>query len=161
MILTGYIGRLTVAEMNVYGITNRMYGICNSLFKGLAIGAMILMAKEFGRKNSTRAGTLLREAYSAFVPIGIVLAAVILMFSKTLLSSMTSDVSLLSEGAYFLRFTAPFYPLLAVIHLNTSAFQAKGDTKTPMMIAMLGNAVNIVLGYFLIFTCRLGIYGAA
>ena len=161
MILTGYIGRLTVAEMNVYGITNRMYGIYNSLFKGLAVGAMLLMAREFGRKNSDRAGTLLREAYSAFFPIGIVLAAVILLSGRTLLSTMTPDTDLLSEGAYFLRFTAPFFPLLAVIHLNTSAFQAKGDTRTPMMIAMLGNAINIVLGYFLIFTLKMGIYGAA
>ena len=45
MILTGYIGRLSVMEINSYGIGRRIYGIYYSVFKGLAVGTMIAIAK--------------------------------------------------------------------------------------------------------------------
>ena len=38
IILTGYIGRLSVTEISSYGIGSRIYGIYFSIFKGFAIG---------------------------------------------------------------------------------------------------------------------------
>ena len=48
MILTGYIGRLSVTEISAYGISTRVYGIYFSILKGFAIGTMVIFARAVG-----------------------------------------------------------------------------------------------------------------
>ena len=42
-----------------------------------------------------------------------------------------------------------------------AALRAVQNTKTPMLISLAANAVNIVLNYLLIYTADLGVAGAA
>ena len=151
MILTGYIGRLTVDEISIYGLQNRIYGIYYMLFKGVGIGVLVLIAGAFGRRNHDEAERLLKNSYMCVIPAAIALLGIITVFRGNILSIMTADAGLLEGTKAFLNKTMWFFPMLAVISLNASAFQANGNTKTPMMIAALGNLVSIVCGYVLIF----------
>ncbi len=164
MILTGYIGRLTVTEISAYGLGRRVYGIYYSLFKGLAVGTMVNAAKAVGTGDEERCARIQQESYLMDLPIAVLIAVLITLGAPLILSVMTSDAVLIEQGARVLRFTAPLYPLLAVIHLNTAAFQAHGNTRTPMVIAAIGNLVTITAGYVLIFGLGplkgLGIMGA-
>ena len=165
MILTGYIGRLSVMEINSYGIGRRIYGIYYSVFKGLAVGTMIAIAKRFGMGDKDQCARLQQESYLMILPAAVLFALLVIVFAGPLLSLMTKDAELLSNGIVFLRQTALFYPLLAIIHLNASAFQANGNTRTPMLIAGIGNLVTITVGYVLIFGLgpipAFGVTGAA
>jgi len=165
MILTGYIGRLSITEINSYGIGKRIYGIYYSIFKGLAVGVMISVAKRFGMGDMKKCARIQQESYLMIFPLAVLFAIFAIVFANPLLGMMTKEQGLLHEGVVFLRQTAVFYPLLAIIHLNASAFQANGNTKTPMVIAGIGNLVTIILGYILIFGYgplpALGITGAA
>ena len=164
MILTAYIGRLSVFEINAYGITRRIYGIYYSVFKGLSVGTMIAAAKRFGQGDTKKCARLQQESYFLFLPLSLLASVLIFFNARFLLESMTSEVSLLDNGTELMRNMVFFFPLLAVIHLNAAAFQANGNTRTPMVIAALGNLVNIVFGYVLIFGFRfipaMGIDGA-
>ena len=164
MILTAYIGRLSVFEINAYGITRRIYGIYYSVFKGLSVGTMIAVAKRYGQGDIKKCARLQQESYFLFVPLAMLSAFLIFLYARVLLGSMTGEAGLLDTGTELLKNMVFFFPLLAVIHLNAAAFQANGNTRTPMVIAALGNLVNIVFGYMLIFGFRfipaLGINGA-
>ena len=164
MILTAYIGRLSVFEINAYGITRRIYGIYYSVFKGLSIGTMIAVAKRFGQGDARKCERLQQESYFLFLPLALLASILIFCNSRIFLGSMTGEAALLDAGAGLLKNMVFFFPLLAVIHLNAAAFQANGNTRTPMVIAALGNLVNIILGYVLIFGFNfipaLGIDGA-
>ena len=164
MILTAYIGRLSVFEINAYGITRRIYGIYYSVFKGLSVGTMIAVAKRFGQGDTGKCARLQQESYFLFLPLSLLASFLIFFNSRLLLGSMTGDAGLLDTGTELMKDMVFFFPLLAVIHLNAAAFQANGNTRTPMFIAALGNMVNITLGYVLIFGFRfipaLGINGA-
>ena len=164
MILTAYIGRLSVFEINAYGITRRIYGIYYSVFKGLSVGTMIAVAKRVGQGDTGRCARLQQESYFLFLPLSLLASFLIFFNSRLLLGTMTGDAGLLDTGAELIKDMVFFFPLLAMIHLNAAAFQANGNTRTPMLIAALGNMVNISLGYALIFGFRfipaLGIKGA-
>lgn len=151
MILTGYIGKLAVVEISSYGISKRIYGIYYSIFKGLAVGTMIAIARRFGMHDDRKCAKIHAESYLLIIPVSIILAVLVLTFARPLLTMMTQDAQLLSEGSKYLRLTAPFYPLIAVVHLNAAAFQANGNTRTPMAVAGLGNLITITIGYVLIF----------
>lgn len=165
MILTGYIGRLPVMDISAYGIGRRIYGIYYSFFKGLAVGTMVAAARRFGRGDTQKCARIQQESYLMIIPAAVFLSVLIVIFALPILSLMTKDAALLERGVLFLRKTAPFYPLLAVIHLNAAAFQANGNTRTPMMIAGIGNLITITIGYVLIFGLGpikgMGVAGAA
>lgn len=165
MILTGYIGRLTVTEISVYGLQNRIYGIYYMLFKGVAIGVLVLIAEAFGRRDTEEAERLLKNSYMCVIPAAAALLCILAVFRMPILSVMTDDPQLLEGTKAFLNRTMWFFPMMAAVSLNASAFQANGNTRTPMRIAALGNLVNIVCGYVLIFGlgsfAGLGLAGAA
>ena len=165
MILTGYIGRLSVTEISAYGISTRVYGIYFSILKGFAIGTMVIFARAFGAGKRKEGLDYYFQALFIAFPIALVAAVLIWVFPQPLLSTMSSDSTLLAYGASFLRIHVLTYPLLAVIHLNSSMFQADGNTKTPLYIATIGNLVSMVLGYVFILGIGpiqgMGLQGAA
>ncbi len=165
MILTGYIGRLTVAEISAYGISSRVYGIYFSILKGFAIGVMVMFARAFGSGDRKKAVNTYLQALLLVFPIAFVVAVIIWVFPRQLLSTMSSDAELISYGVSFVRIHVLAYPLLAIVHLNSSMFQADGNTKTPLLIATIGNVVSMLLGYVLILGIGsfegLGLKGAA
>lgn len=165
MILTGYIGRLSVTEISAYGISTRVYGIYFSILKGFAIGTMVIFARAFGAGKRKEGLNYYFQALFIAFPIALVAAVLIWVFPQPLLSTMSSDSTLLAYGASFLRIHVLTYPLLAVIHLNSSMFQADGNTKTPLYIATIGNLVSMVLGYVFILGIGpiqgMGLQGAA
>lgn len=165
MILTGYIGRLSVTEISAYGISSRVYGIYFSILKGFAIGTMVIFARAFGAGKRKEGINYYFQALFIALPIAFVSAVLIWLFPEQLLSTMSSDSTLLTYGVSFLRVHVLTYPFLAVIHLNSSVFQADGNTKTPLYIATIGNLVSMVVGYILILGVGpipgLGLQGAA
>lgn len=165
MILTGYIGRLTVTEISSFGIAERIYGIYFAIFKGFAIGTMVVFAKAYGECNREKGKRLYLISLLLSLPAAVLAAAFIWIKPEFFLSSMTQQADMLAMGCAFMRINVLVYPLLAIIHLNSSVFQADGNTRTPLYIAMIGNTVSIVLGYILILGVGpiegLGITGAA
>lgn len=53
MILTGYIGRLSVTEINAFGIAGRIYSIILRYLKVL-LGMMVVFAKSIGNDRSKK-----------------------------------------------------------------------------------------------------------
>lgn len=165
MIITGYIGRLTVTEISSFGITGRIYGIYFAIFKGFAIGTMVVLAKVYGEGNKGKGKALYQLALLLALPIAILVAFSIWIRPSLFLSSMTTQTDMLKMGSEYLKINVIVYPLLVIVHLNSSVFQADGNTKTPLYIAMIGNCVSAIFGYILILGIGsingMGLTGAA
>ena len=146
LVTVAMIGRLSPLDISAQGIVMRITETLNSLFRGVAIGSTVYIAKAYGAKSMDQC---------------LVLFALPTQFLRIL----TDSSELLTVGAGYMRLTVMGLPFVAIMALVTSAFQGHSNTKTPMMIAMLVNISNIVLGYVLIFGVGgiggFGIYGAA
>jgi putative MATE family efflux protein len=151
MVLTGYIGRLPVTDINAYGLCTRIYSIYGALIRGMAAAVLVLLAKELMKRRRHLVNHLIQECYMEILFVSVLLSVLILICSGWILSFMSRDPVLLSGGKRLLLQTVWFYPLFALIRLNASAFQAKGNTGTPMKIAVAGNIVSIIFGYIWIF----------
>ncbi|MBQ6592332.1 MAG: MATE family efflux transporter [Solobacterium sp.] len=151
IILTSFIGRLAVDEISIYGLSTRISNIYFALFRGMGVGLMILSAKAYGQGNIERCRWLQHQSYETIMPPAIIMAVIAWIFARPLLSIMTKDPMLLDRGVVILKLMLVFMPLQALIGLNTAAFQAFGNTKTPMLIAGAGNVIAIISGIVLIF----------
>lgn len=90
MILTGYIGRLSVTEISAYGISTRVYGIYFSILKGFAIGTMVIFARAFGAGKRKEGLNYYFQALFIAFPVALVAAVLIWVFPQPLLSTMSS-----------------------------------------------------------------------
>ena len=94
--------------------------------------------------------------------ISLVGSALMMLYPQKILSSVLKD------GAPAMKFAKPylfirsfaFLPSLISL-IGFSAFRGTLDTKTPLKISAISNIFNAVLDPILMFTCSLGVTGAA
>lgn len=165
LITVAMIGRLSPIDISAQGIVMRITETLNSLFRGVAIGSTVYIAKAYGAKNMEDCFKVFKQTILSAIPLAALFASVLFAFPTTFLRILTDKAELLAIGTGYMRLTVIGLPFVAIMAFVTSAFQGHSNTKTPMLIAMLVNISNIVLGYVLIFGIGdiggFGIYGAA
>ena len=165
LVLTAMVGRLLTDDIAAQGISNIVYRIFFVLFRGLAIGATVMVATYYGKREMGKCKRTVEQAYLTAIPMLIIAIAIISLFPVQILSMFTNDMSLVYLAADFTRVLVWALPFMAAISFNTAAMNGQGDTRTPMFIAILLNIVNITAGYILIFGVGyvggIGIMGAA
>lgn len=151
LVSAAMIGRLTPALISAQGICTRITGVLWCLFKGIGIGATVVIARTRSESDMAKCRKTFEQTCVTGCLIAVLLIAVTLFNSSNILAFFTSDTgTLLAAGEYFkvVILTAPFLMVMAAV---TAAFQACGNTKTPMYIAIVVNIINVVLGYLLIY----------
>ena len=119
-----------------------------------------------GKANASGDQEELQDAVSQALIVGfyisLVGSALMLLYPQKILSSVLKD------GAPAMKFAKPylfirsfaFLPSLISL-IGFSAFRGTLDTKTPLKISAISNIFNAVLDPILMFTCSLGVTGAA
>lgn len=151
LISSAMIGRLSPSLISAQGISSRVTGILWCLFKGIGVGATVVIAKNRGESDMTKC----KKTFEQTCITGCLLAALIIIIVLFNLSNITlfftSNEETLNSAMAYLKiviFTAPFLLIMSAV---TAAFQACGNTKTPMYIAIVVNIINVILGYLLIY----------
>ncbi len=165
LVTSAMIGRLMADDISAQGISLRIYNTFWALFKGIGIGATVVVAMRYGQRVLTECRRTIEQAYVTLVPFALLCTLLIFLFPGPLVTFLSDDPSLVSGATSYIRISIWALPFAATTACNTAAFNGHGNTKTPMYIALLLNLVNIVLGYVLIFGIGpikgLGLIGAA
>lgn len=82
--------------------------------------------------------------------MGAVFAAVFMLFGKSLAAIFLQDGALIEQTAYFLNILCLSAPMLGVINMTTSYFQALGKAMKSLIITLLRNAVLFIPGVILL-----------
>ena len=151
VVTTAMVGRLTALEISAQGVGGRITNTYLSLFKGLAIGVTVVAALYFGEGRRDKCRRTVEQAFATAVPLGIFIAALVMVFPRWFIQLFTSDAEMMSYAVVYLRVVGLGLPSVAITCFVTAAFQSQGNTKTPMIIAGIVNIVNIVFGWLLIF----------
>lgn len=165
LITVAMIGRLSPADISAQGLCMRITETLNALFRGVAIGVTVYIARAYGEKKTDKCFHVFQQALVSAVPLALLFGVILFMFPTPFLSFLTDKPHLLQIGSSYMQLTVCGLPFVTTMALVASTFQGHGNSKTPMMIAVLVNACNIILGYVLIFGIGsfggLGINGAA
>ena len=165
LVTTAMIGRLMADDIAAQGVGNRIINTFWALFKGIGIGATVIVALRYGQQKWDQCRRTVEQAYVTVIPVALLCVLGTLIFLDPILHLFTQDQALLDTARGFARIAIFAVPFMALSSLNAAAFNGHGNTKTPMYIAFLMNGVNIVLGFLLIFGLgplpALGLTGAA
>lgn len=165
VVTTAMIGRLVADDISAQGVGNRIINTFWALSKGIGIGATVIIAMRYGQKKFGECRRTGEQTYLTVMPVAIICVAVVLWKLDLILGFFTDAAPLLAAARSFSRIAIFAVPFMALSAINAAIYNGHGNTKTPMYIAVIMNAVNIVVGFTLIFGIgpfpKLGLVGAA
>lgn len=158
---TAMVGSLGTSATAAVGATTTVNWLVGSTISALAVGFLSIIAKAYGAGEQETASRVVSQAVLATLVSGIFFTILTLSLSGMVPVWMQVDPAIRELSAtYFFILYMPMLPRAATIIFGT-ALRAAGDTKTPMMIGIWVNLINIVLNFLLIYGAHLGVIGAA
>lgn len=153
IVLNNYIGIYGSDAVASYGIAYKLDMVPILLSVGLSQGVAPLVGYCYGGNEKKRMSDIVKYAVLYGVLMGAVFTAVFVLFGKPLASIFLQDDTLITQTGYFLKILCLSAPMLGVINMMTSYFQALGKAVKSLIITVLRNAVLfipevIILNYF-------------
>lgn len=148
------VGRIGAAASASVGMTASVTWLVNSPLWAMGVGVMAVIARADGAGDERTVRRAGMQALLLALGLGAALGLLTLAASPFLPGWLGAEPSLRrSASVYFAIVCLPMVFRAGLI-LMGSALRAVHDTKTPMLVNTLVNAVNIVLNFFLIFDAR-------
>ena len=149
--MVGSLGTYATAAVGATATVNWMIG---STISALGVGFLSAVAKAHGAGDFTLARKVSAQSVLVTLISGIVFTAVIVGLSPQVPVWMQVEPEIRELAAtYFMILYLPMLPKTATILFGT-VLRAGGDTKTPMIIGVFMNLINVILNFLLIYPSR-------
>lgn len=160
-----FVGRISPAAIGGVGLAISVIFVLMTIIIGLAGGTTAFVSRYYGEGRYPYAGRVLIQA----LILGLILSAVIsiagVLFANEMLGLFGAPTEVVIEGGAYLRVLSLGIVTLVEFWIVSTFFQSIGDTKTPLLIIMFINVLNIILDPVLIFGIgiapEMGVSGAA
>lgn len=151
---TAMVGALGTGATAAVGATTTINWLVNSTVSAVGIGFLALISQAYGAGDKSLAKRASSQAVLLTVISGIVFTALCLGLSPFVPVWMQVEPEIQNMAAmYFFVLYSPMLFRAAIIIFGT-VLRAVGDTKTPMLVGLLVNAINVILNFLLIFPTR-------
>lgn len=132
-------------------------------FAALSAGGSIICAHYLGGKNKAAANRSAGQIMFIVTLLSTMLMGICLIFNEGLLRLIFGQVedSVMTAARIYFFYTALSFPFIGIYDAGASIFRAQGNTRTPMMISVTSNALNVGGNALLIWGFHMGIAGAA
>ena len=165
LVITAMVGRLLANDISAQGICIRITDTLWCFYKGVAIGATVLIARAYGAGRHQDCRKIAEQTILTEMIIVFIFQVVLYFKAPHFLGYFSKDPQILSLAEGYMKTIIFEFPFVVITTVVTASFQGYGNTKIPMYIAVLMNVVNIVCGYCFIFGAfgipGMGIKGAA
>lgn len=162
---TFMVGHLGAASVAAVGLSNQAVMLVTTFFAATATGVTALVARHVGAREPERANTITHQGYLLAALFGALAMAFGLTMSRPTMQALQAPADVIDGGATYLRVVALTFPLAAWLFVGNAALRGAGDTRTPMLIMLIINAINIAVAYAAIYGAgplpALGVTGSA
>jgi putative MATE family efflux protein len=146
-----WVGRLGPATVAAVALSGSVLGVLYSLGQVFVVGVLATASRAAGADSRAGVSESLRHGLILALISSAVLAAVGAPLSGMVLRWFGAAPDVVAAGRGYLAILLAVLPGFFAGMVLYSGFQALGDTKTPMLISLATNVVNIVLDPIMIF----------
>ena len=140
-----------------------------SLFGAFGSGVLAIIGRSIGANDLQRASQTLGTALCIALILGSIVGCIGFWSAPSITSWMlgarTSESLIAPMSITYLEMVMLSGPLILIGSVTTVAFQASGDTKTPMWLTLFSGCINLLVSWILVFGFgpfpEMGILGAA
>lgn len=145
-----FIGQLGNTSIAGGSVSMSVIMVLMTVFIGLMTATAAFISRAYGSNNHDRIPVILAHSLIMAAIVSVIIALIGIFWSEDILLILSQDAEVAAEGA---RFLAPLLTgifTIVVLMIIVTAFQASGDSKTPMYVMIAINIVNIILNPTLI-----------
>jgi putative MATE family efflux protein len=161
IVSTAFVGRIGTRELAAVGLVGMILFFIQTVFAGLATGATVVIARLTGEGDLALAKKAMVQSLFVGAGAGLAIGGLSLAFARPFLSLFFAgaDPGVLEIGLSYFRIAMLGTPFLVVDLVVAGAVRGSGDTRTPMLVTLGVNSLNVALNAVLV--PRLGITGSA
>jgi MATE family multidrug resistance protein len=145
------VGRLGPTPLAAVGFASIWMWTIFSLLYGTASGIQTFVSQADGAGETRSCGRWAWQGFYVITPAALVFIAVLAPLAGPLLTLLGPSAELQSSAREYITARLAGEAGFAVLMVLTSFFRGIGDTRTPLYVMLLANAVNAMLDYGLIF----------
>ena len=127
-------------------------GVCN--------GFVIPVTQCFGAKKPSDLRKYVFNGYICSVVFAIVLTLASVIFCRKILIVMNTPADIIDHAYNYIVVIFIGIPTVFLYNMVSGVIRSLGDSKTPVVFLVLSSIINVVLDFFLILVCKMGVDGA-
>ncbi len=151
VIVTNNLLKLTGGDsaLAVFAIINKLYAALNMPQTGITQGMQPIVGYNFGQRRFKRVWQTIKLALGAVFIYGLFICCVCWLFPATLISLLSKESAIITEGQNALRLLALAYPVGGIGIMVAAFFQSVGKAKDALLLT-LGGIIFIKLPVLLL-----------
>lgn len=150
IVLNNYIGIYGSDAVAAYGVAYKLDLIPILLSVGLSQGVAPLVGYCYGRNERKRMTDMMKYSILYGTLLGAVFTFAFVLCGKQLAAIFLQNHLLIEQTGYFLKILCLSAPLLGIINMITSYFQALGKAIKSLIITVLRNAALFIPGVIIL-----------
>ena len=162
---TYLVGHLGAASLAAVGLANQWVFMATMLFGAIATGATALIARFIGAREHRAGQRVLRQAMLLGVFIGLIATVLGLTLARPAVTLLGAEQEVVDLGASYLRVVSSIFFFSTLMFIGNASLRGAGDTRTPLFVMLVVNALNIVVAWTAINgpfgLPKLGVVGSA
>ena len=158
---TAIVGRLGTVPLGGLALASTVLTTLLWVFNFLAYGTTARVAFLTGQGQPRAAAAVAAQGLWLAGAIGITLAAVILAGGRALAGVLGGEGAILEAATTYLRISALGMPAVLIALVGHGYLRGLSDTRTPLVVVVVANVLNVVLEVVLVYGADLGVAGSA
>lgn len=164
MIIMGVINTMLASNLgresiSAIGMIESVSLIVISVFAALATGGAVVVAQYTGREDARSANRAAGQALLSGLLISLAIMVSLLVTRKSLILMLfhNAEPIVIDYGLAYFGITIWSYPMIALVSISFGILRGAGDTRTPMLLSIIMNVINVLLSYSLIYGISLSL----
>jgi putative MATE family efflux protein len=155
------VGHLGVPQLAGVGLASTLLYTAVGLMVFLAYSTTPAVARAIGHGKLAKALAAGRDGVWLALLLGIVLAVAGFFAAEPLVGLLGASGEVRAYAIDYLRWSMPGLVAMLLIFAGTGVLRGLQDTRTPLVVATAGFAINIALNWFLVYGLHLSVAGSA
>lgn len=116
----------------------------------IGAGTSVVVSHQIGAREMREAADTAGQSIGAGVLVSLALGLLVWAITPVLLRAFGATGGVLDQATTFMRVMAVFTPAMGMMAVLGSVIRATGNTRGPMLITLIVNALNGILNYLLV-----------
>ncbi|MFR2149538.1 MAG: MATE family efflux transporter [Christensenellales bacterium] len=154
------VGEAAISGVSLVDMINMLI---NAIFAAVATGGAVIASQYLGHRDREKACEASSQLMVVTAVCALLFTVLSLVARKPLLSLLFGqiDADVMDAALTYLTVSAISFPFLASFNSSSALFRAMNDSRTPTMVSLGMNVMNLVGNSILIFGMKWGVAGAA
>jgi putative MATE family efflux protein len=158
---TAIVGHLGTPQLAALALAATVLGTIVTLCNFLTYGTTAQVARLHGAGEEARAGEIAAQSLWLAIGIGTVMVAVTVTLAHPLMTLVGGSGHVADLAARYLRLSALGLPCALIALAAQGYLRGVGDLRSPLVVVVVANAINIVLELVFVYVLDWGLDGSA